>query len=307
LVLRTLLDDEYEFWTDAMPGPAGGEAEAARQASVQSFQRTATAYRVVAERLQAQQDDAISAGLHDFADDMRRIRGDLFSAYRRLATLVRGGGDTSEPVTEDQVVELREKAREVENTVAPLPLVQAATPARSGLPAEPERVPSRDPELVRRRRRRRRIVLGIVAAALVPVAVAVHRGLSEPFPDPIAIGPSDFSQVTMLEETQAVGTLLYARILSWDDLDATEQLAQVNRIGRRAHERGFRALIIVDANRESVAVWDPEQGGRLSRDGRDPIDPDDTTLPPTGVEPAGGTAPPLPVAELPVEGFEGGE
>ena len=54
--------------------------------------RDKTAYDVISARLQARQDVALAAGIREFAEELSRIGSGLFSAYLKLAPVLREAG-----------------------------------------------------------------------------------------------------------------------------------------------------------------------------------------------------------------------
>ncbi len=263
LALRTLLREGLDRLEGRIPvaAPDGPEpwpepcAAEHREALLARLRRGRVAVRMVVSRLKKQQDAAVSAGLHDVAEELRRIARTLYAEELRLVAALRAecpeDGATGEgeatPAHDTWVDDSRSFAAALEDVRREAP----------GTPSVEQPPPTSSDRFGRRH------LLTAVAAALAILSLTVHavgggRGSAEenlPLPEIRKSLP-----VTGLV---AAGSILVAEIAAWELLDDEERLERTARVGRQASDMGFDAAVLVDPRGIEIAHWSNGAGPEL--------------------------------------------
>lgn len=257
IALRTLIQDAIDSRRTVLADPDGNGAHQIPRAGATSLGQIETAYRVVSERLQKQQDIALAAGLHEFSDDMRRIRGDLFSSYRRLATLCATGPASDVPRT-TLLDRSGPKADAQRDGAAATQQQRSVRPA-----ASVDRHPSlRHGRFFISERWRMSSMLG-AAGILFALTLAVYLTAPEAPYDPTRPALSSATGAGLEPAPGTLGMMLYERVDSWNRLSAEDRLGRVEQLGRQARNDGYAAVYIADGQGNAVALWSEIGGARL--------------------------------------------
>lgn len=241
LALRTLLEEELDRWEE------GESAE--REPRLCRLRRLQVAFRVIATRLQRQGAAAVSAGLDDTAEELRRIGRTLYAQRLRLShVLHEGTGDAVEQAFAD------EQARDAVDEIA---FAAALADMHRDAPARrDDEVPPRPAPVGRRRH----LLLG-VASALAVISLTVHAAFLLTGPDPYdADRMSAIGEGLPVSAVYPAGPILVTEVAAWRLLDETERLDRALEIGQRAAEHGFEAAVLVDERGAELARWS-ERGG----------------------------------------------
>ena len=264
VALRTIYEEYCDVWDRSGYLDDAELVEQLHGEIRAQLQEVETAYRVLGDTLQKQQDEAISASLEDFAEEIRDAKSRLFEAYVESRPLLR----------EPQVVEVGGGARSLEQTLQEVDRVEQAvgkmktrdeiyldalTNMRNSRAAERDQ--NMHP-LVRKkaRRRRRRLLLIATLGALAASAVGIHLVLPKPLPDPVTITLKEFPPAFAVIEAKPIGTMLYARVTDWDRLTVDKIRFRTAGMGELALAKDLKMVYVVSDLGRPVAEWHSNGG-----------------------------------------------
>lgn len=268
MALRTIIQETVSIWeqlTDADDGEA-------RTQLIEQLRVCKSAHHVVAQRLQKQQDIALLAGLDKFAEELRAVSSGLFSAYLKLAPIVREAGGLPKRILRPSVkpdASVQKLLNECAEAVQPSRETHEKTLSRLDRAVSSVRTQALDTE----RHQGRFFLLLTVAAALFVAFLIVNSADHGGPPPSIEVTPAAFSHILNLAETRGLGTLLYARVTSKAELGAAgQEWRKVGLIGRVATSRGFEAVYLVNDEGEPLATWSLTAGATLLEPNPTPTD-----------------------------------
>jgi hypothetical protein len=281
VALRAIIDEDLTEWKAMQDGGKADDGnKTERTRALLRLERDRTAYRVVSERLQQQQDTALVAGLQDFAEQLRSVKQGLFSTYLRLAAVLQDpAGDAGAagkkeskqtPAALEQLLarcsEGDSKAEATKaNRVSQDELYVDALKDIREPAARPKTSPVEGADQLRRERLRLRVLTGLAGLLLLvcftlpwmmPVAGTVDPRIAvEELPP----------RLTPIEAV-SVGPMMYVQVSrwSWSDLDPSEQVAQVDELGAAARQRGLETVYITDEDGRDLARWTATEGVKLA-------------------------------------------
>lgn len=251
LALRTLLQEEL----DRQEGEADGTAEPQHG----RLRRLRVACRVIVERLGRQGAAAVTAGLDDTAEELRRIGRTLYAQQLRLSPVLRdGAGDIVEEAFADE-----QDGHAADETAFAAALADLHGPSCDE--RDDDGPPSPPPA-----GRRRQVLIG-AALALAVISLTVHasfllsnRGTGE------ATRLSEIGRGLPVSAIEPAGSILVTEVAAWSLLDETERLDRALEIGRRAADHGFEAAVLVDDRGVELARWSAKDGPQLVEPSRRP-------------------------------------
>ena len=281
LTLRTLIEDDLASWKMSRDVTQGDPlAPGTREWSLAGLERDRIAYAVLSEQLQLRQDTALVAGLREFADELSRVKGELFSSYLKLAPALRETSGPTDVASEDdtapapldmeslleeciQADKLAEakqsgKVNTDEVYLNALRDLGGEAPVRTTV----RQVRKRD---VGREKRRLRVMVGIavILGAIVVLQYGVRlRGAPE---EDLRLDVTDFPGKVLLSEALAVGPMMYAETshFAWDGLTDQQRMRRVEDLALLAGDRGFDKLWLTDENQVHLATWSKNDGTEL--------------------------------------------
>jgi hypothetical protein len=251
LALATVIHDDLAEWNFALDG-ADADGGAGIRAIRGRLERTKTAYHVVSNRLQKQQDAALVAGLNGFAEELRRVQHRLFSGYLRLKQVLNTGGRAAEGTGA-----MNRLLEECSNQEARVEVEQGGIEVRREKSA---------PALMRERARLRmltRIAAVLCAACLVIYAVRHGERPGDALAAPIA----DLPETMIPAQGVAAGPMMYAEVShgSWDGMSEAERTRTVLELGQSAAGRGYDSVYVLDEEQRELARWTRLTGVTLAR------------------------------------------
>lgn len=246
LALRTLLEEELDRLGEERDGTVGPEPQCGR------LRRLRVACRVIVERLRRQGAAALTAGLDETAEELRRIGRTLYAQQLRLSPVLRFGAEE----VVDEAFAGEQASRAVDETAFAAALVDLHRASR--VEPEDDAPPSAPPAS------RRRQALTGVALALGVISLTVHAsflltdgGTSE------AARLSEIGRGLPVSAIYPAGSILVTEVAAWSLLDETERLDRAVEIGRRAADNGFEAAVLVDERGVELARWSAGNGPEL--------------------------------------------
>jgi len=274
LALRSLIQSDLAEWSSLSP-----ESENVRQVQaciimIERLKMDRIAYHVVSDRLQKLHDEALLMRLQEFAEEMSAIKRQLFSAYVKLAPIVRnsnpleaklesGAGSCSieEMLSEAAVHEAAAAKTAAENQNTEEVCREALDEMSPG--QRKRKAPMRGLGIGQRQSEQRRLygLLG-VATLILTAVITVHKMVPKP-PAPIQVGTMEFASAMILSEIKPVGSMMYAKVSFWTQVKTEERLGKVEHLGELAAEKGFTAVYVVDEEGEPVARWSKERGSTV--------------------------------------------
>jgi hypothetical protein len=282
VALRTIMLKDLAAW-NALAADASAEQ---RGRLLERLERERIAYRVVSDRLQQQQDTALVAGLHDFSEQLRAVKQDLFSTFLAVAGVLKdpagslvapaGGADGAPGADLDRLLarcsegDAEVEARRAERA-SDEELYLSALKNLNQRERPPEDVPVGPvdgAEQLRRERLRVRL-LGAVAGLLLATCFALpfvvdFGGAGEP-----RIDVEELPTRLIPIQSIVVGPMLYVQISSWtwNDLDQAERIERVEELGQEARRRGLETVLLTDENDRDLAHWSRSRGVKLRQPG----------------------------------------
>jgi hypothetical protein len=266
LALRTVINDDLDAWEGV--SDEGVEVEAERQRILERLERDVTAYQVVSERLQQQQDTALVADLRDMADELRRAKQGLFSCYLKVSSVLKAGASgTDAPGVErlldacaaaDVTAEAERGRRVTREELYLDALNDVRKPAAEPAP-ELELTDPRTEKL-------RRTVLTVAAVVAGVLCVLAYVFLLPGGAANLELSPSELPPRLVPTRVVAIGSMLYAQVNSWiwEDLDDAQRVQRINEIGDSARMRGYETVYVTDENNRDLARWTVEEGAVLA-------------------------------------------
>jgi len=231
------------------------------------------AYRVVNERLQVQQDAAISASLEGLATEVRTAKSKLFEVYIKTQPLLRepqavelgpggGGRSLAETLAEAAVADKRAGTHKQRSDELYL---NALVSLRQ------DRVAGRDmsmhPLAVAKRAYKRRLkIMGGVIVVLAVVSGAVQWMLPESVPNPITVPLKEFQPSLSVVDAKPIGSMLYVRVTDWEHLSVESTRFRTSEIGEVASKKGLSLVYVVSTAGQALAEWHAN-GGVLVKSG----------------------------------------
>ena len=288
LTLRTIIEDDLVSW-EMLHGVSEGNPEAtgSREWSLARLERDKIAYDILAEQLQTRQDMALTAGLGEFADELSRVKGELFASYLKLTPALR---DASRSTSTDAGVEstaqldmeslleqcaLADNVAEGQKKVSTDEVYLNALRGMDGESAPPTPRVVREHNL-QKEKRRLRVMIGIAVTLAVIVVIQYGVRLREEPPQEVLLDVTDFPGKVLLSDAMAVGPMMYAQVshFTWDALTEKRRQRRVEDLALIASDRGFEKLWLTDENQRDLATWSKTDGvelvaGPLSRPGSD--------------------------------------
>ena len=273
--LETIILDDLESFRRARDGERKDPTtDGNRVTAFNRLKRDEVAYRVVSERLQTLQNQALVAGNKDRANDLSQAQQPLFSAYLKLAAVLRNPDAEPENRTQTPInmTQVRKACADGEAVAKAFQDKEKATDnlylnalKRDTGPAPPAAAVSEDRH--RKRERRRFLVLSSVAALLAAVCVLMYVPVLRGKSGDIEVPVSELSSGSGVTRVMAIGPMMYAQVnrRAWDDLTESERIARVNELGESAVSRGFETLYLTDEKRQDLANWTRNGGAKLAR------------------------------------------
>jgi len=282
IALRIIISKDLEAWEAVTGDATAGISNGGLRRLLERLERERTAYRVVSDRLQQQQDTALMAGLSEFSEQLRGVKQNLFSMFLKLAAVLKDpAGSMVEPADHDEAaphaeldrllarcsegdaaVEARRSER-ISDDELYLSALKGLGQAEETSADDPGSVPD-GADLLRRERRRLRL-LGAVAALLLTICFSLpfllhFGGAREPRIDVEQL-PTRLIPIQSI----AVGPMMYVQISSWTwgDLDEAERVARVEELGQAARQRGLDTVYVTDEDDHDLARWSRSEGVRL--------------------------------------------
>jgi hypothetical protein len=280
LALRTIMAEDLSDWETH--ASRGGDASEQRQVLLDRLRLDVTAYQVVSDHIQRQQDAALTADIQALADELRRAKQGLFSNYLKVSSIIKGGGADSaaggtaegagtttiavgdllqEAVAADAAAEAQ-RGKEVTKEKVYLDALNEMRKDSSEPAVAPELVIS-DPK----RERSRLIILSAAAVVMLAACVSVYI-LTAPgkSADP-ELSVADLPSALAPSRAVAVGPMLYAQVNSWiwDDMTKPQREARVNEIADSARARGYETVYLTDEKNRDLARWTAGEGITLAK------------------------------------------
>jgi len=266
IALRTVYEEYREVWDRSGYLDDVELVERLQQEIREQLADTETAYRVVNGSLQQQQDEAISACLDDFAEDIRTAKSKLFEAHLQAQAMTRkakpveaedavGRRSLAETLDEAETADERTAARKSSSEELYL---RALTSVRSD---RAERDPNTHPRVIARQAYRRR--LWLMAATIVVLAAAVagtHLFLPERTPDPTTVSLKEFEPALSVIDAKPIGSMLYVRVTDWEQLSAEKIRFRALAIGNVAADKGLSLAYVVSDAGQGLAEWHANGG-----------------------------------------------
>ena len=273
VALRTIFEEYLSVWERSADLEDVELIEQLQQSIRVQLCETETAYRVVNERLQVQQDEAISASLEEFANEVRTAKSKLFEVYIKAQPLLRkpqvvefgpdgAGRSIAETLAEAEVADEHAGARKERSEDL---YHDALTSLRQ------DRAAGRDmnmhPLAVAKRKYERRLwrmagMIGILAT----VAIAVQWILPAPIPDPISVSLKEFQPSLSIIDAKPIGSMLYVRVADWDNMSVESIRIRTSEIGELASKKGLSLAYVVSNEGQGLAEWHAN-GGVLVKSG----------------------------------------
>lgn len=264
VALRTIYEEFCDVWDRSGYLDDAELIEQLQREIREQLTQAETAYRVLGEKMQRQQDEAISASLEEFAEEIRDSKSRLFEAYVESRPLLR----------EPQAVEVGDGARSLEETLQEVDQVEQAvgkmktrdeiyldalTNMRNSRAAE------RDQRLhplerAKHRRRRRMLLMVATLGALAATSIGVHMVLPKPLPDPVAVTLKEFPPAFAVIEAKPIGTMLYAKVTDWERLEVEKIRFRTAEIGELALAKDLKMVYVVSDQGRPVAEWHSNGG-----------------------------------------------
>lgn len=253
---------------------AAGSVVQQRENLLEELRADLTAYRVIAGRLQDRHDELRTAASIEEADRVARAKRDAFAAFTRLTAALRepsrapASSEASEdPQRAEALARLLEEAERADaEAQAGVSEEEVCLDALREVREGRTRGASLPPgvEELRRERRRRRRLIG-VAAALLPVAVAVNLLLFLSAPTQPVTDPEVFFTAVPVRQVVPVGAMMVSEVSSvtWGALSESERSRRVERLGRMAVEQGYASVYVVDERGAELATWNGEESAEL--------------------------------------------
>jgi len=267
VALRTILDEYISVWGRSDYLEDAELIDQLQQSIREQLLEAETAYRVVNENLQIQQDEAIAASLDDFAKELRTAKSRLFDTYIKTQPLVRRPEAVAfEPGSPKKSLAetLAEAETADENAVSHKQrsdelYLNALTSLRQ------DRAAGRDmslhPLAVAKRRYKRKLwMMAASIGVLAVVAVAVHWVLPAPIPKPPKVSLKEFQPSLGVMDAKPIGSMLYVRVADWENLSVESTRFQAAEIGGLASEKGLSMAYIVSVSGEELAEWHTNGG-----------------------------------------------
>ena len=264
VALRTIYEEYFDVWDRS---GYLDDAELVEQLHTEikgQLKQTEVAYRVLNERLQQQQDEAISASLEDFAEEIRGVKSRLFEAYLETQPLLREPEvvefNASQRTLEDRLDEADLNDRHAEKKQSQEEVyLNALSSLRN------DRLAARDMrdhplEVAKRRKRRRMMMMVLTMGVLAGISAAVHFLVPQRLPDPVTINLKEFEPALEVIEAKPIGTMLYARVTDWDQLSVDKIRFRAAAIGKVAIEKELSLVYIVSDRGQPVAEWHSNGG-----------------------------------------------
>jgi len=269
VALRTIFAEYLSVWERSGYLEDAELIEQLQQGIREQLHQAETAYRVINERLQVQQDEAIAANLEDFAKEVRSVKSKLFETYVKTQPLLR----------QPQTVEFGSdvEARTIAETLADAEVADEQAGAKKERSEElysnaltslrQDRAAGRDmnmhPLAVAKRRYKRKLgLMAGVAGLLVVVAIAVQWVLPAGIPDPITVSLKEFQPSLSVIDAKAIGSMLYVRVADWDNLTVESTRFRTSEISEVASQKGLSLVYVVSGEGKGLAEW-PVHGGVL--------------------------------------------
>ena len=279
MVLRTAIQDDLVAWQAAQGGD-GSESDGPPQGLLQRLERDVTAYHVIAEQLQKQQDMALVAGLQEFADELRHSKQKLFSTYLQLAAARRNvtapspGHDAG---GEDQDAALKRLLEECSAADEAVVSVQEGHESTDQLCLDAlNKIHGKDQtpvvtlvqemgaEDLKREKSRIKSMLTVTAVLLTAVVI-VYGTILVSTPADIHVPLTSVPGRLRPSRAVSIGSMMYAQVdrWTWNRLPEGQRLAQVNELGQAAAARGFSTVYLTDENDVDLAHWTKTDGAKL--------------------------------------------
>ncbi len=273
IALRTIFEEYLSVWERSSHLEDAELIEQLQQSIRVQLREAEIAYRVVNERLQVQQDEAISASLEALAKEVRSAKSKLFEAYIKTQPLLRN----------PRTVEFGSagEGRSLAETLAEAALADEHAGAqkehseklyRNALTSlRQDRAAGRDmnmhPLAIAKRRYKRRLwsMAGTIAV-LVTLAVSVQWILPKSIPDPISVSLKEFQPSLSIVDATPIGSMLYVRVTDWEHLSVESIRFRTSEIGELASKKGLSLAYVVSSDGHGLAEWHAN-GGVLVKSG----------------------------------------
>jgi hypothetical protein len=267
VALRTIFAEYLSVWERSGYLEDAELIQQLQEGIREQLREAETAYRVVNERLQVQQDEALSASLEEFAKEIRTAKSKLFETYVKTQPLMRqaeavefGSEDGARSladtladaeVADEQAGSSRERSDEL--------YLNALTSLRQDRAAG--RDMSMHPLAVARRRHKRKLwTMAATIGVLSLAAIAVQWIFPNPVPDPITVSLKEFEPSLSVIDAKPIGSMLYVRVTDWDNLTVQSTRFRASEIGEVASAKGLSLAYIVSDDGRGLAEWHTNGG-----------------------------------------------
>jgi len=261
VALRTVYEECQSLWENSAEIDDTDFIEQLRDRIRSQLRKTESAYRVVSQQLQAQQDTAISASLDEFAEEVRGVKSKLFEVYLKTRPLMkdvdsrparRSLADTlAEAADADERVSSKEKLSE-----------ELFLDALTGLRQDDaDAEPDMHPLAVAKRAYRRRLWrMAATSLVLALIALAVQLFAVERIPDPVDVALKEFQPSLSVIDAMPIGAMLYVKVSDWENLTVEETRIRTDEIGMLASSKGLTLAYVVSDSGRALAEWHPNGG-----------------------------------------------
>ena len=267
IALRTIFAEYLSIWERSGYVEDAELIEQLQQSVREQLRDAEVAYRVVNERLQVQQDEAIAANLEDFAKDVRSAKSRLFETYVKTQPLLR----------QPQAVEFGSEVetRSITETLADAEVADETAGSQKERSEElyhnaltslrQDRAAGRDmsmhPLAVRKRRYKRKLWLMAGTIGMLALgAIVVQWVLPRPIPDPVTVSLKEFQPSLSVIDAKPIGSMLYVRVTDWDNLTVKNVRFRTSEIGELASQKGLSLAYVVSVEGKGLAEWHANGG-----------------------------------------------
>ena len=273
VALRTIFAEYLSVWERSGYLEDAELIEQLQQSIREQLHEAETAYRVVNERLQVQQDEAISASLEGLAKEVRTAKSKLFEMYIKTQSVLR----------KPQAIEFESdgEGRSLAETLAAAAVADehaGAQKQRSDkmylnalASLRQDRAAGQDmnmhPLAVAKRTYKRGLWIRVgVIGVLAVIAGAVQWMLPASIPDPVSVSLKDFQPSLSVIDAKPIGSMLYVRVTDWEHLSVESTRFRTSEIGEVASKKGLSLAYVVSSTGQGLAEWHAN-GGVLIKSG----------------------------------------
>jgi len=267
VALRTIFSEYLSVWERSGYLDDAELIEQLQQSIREQLAEAETAYRVVNQQLQVQQDEAIAASLDDFAKEVRNAKSRLFETYvktqplMRQAAAVEFGSENKKRSLEDSLAaaEVADEKAVSDREASESLYLNALASLRQDRAAG--RDMSMHPLAVAKRRYKRKLWLMAATIAVLGIAAAaVQWVLPNPAPDPVKVSLIEFQPSLSVIDAKPIGSMLYVRVTDWEGLTVQATRFRAAEIGELASQKGLSLAYIVSVEGRGLAEWHANGG-----------------------------------------------